>query len=196
MRGATTSRRPSAFSCILFQSTHPMRGATSHDGRGREAGAHFNPRTPCGVRPQRLLFLRSFKDRNFNPRTPCGVRRSDGLRRRFQGHFNPRTPCGVRRVDTIFEHLARIFQSTHPMRGATQPSPHSCHHAFISIHAPHAGCDPLWGMPTGRRSNFNPRTPCGVRPAAVMARSRTFSFQSTHPMRGATRGCAVHEDHP
>ena len=81
--------------------------------------------------------------------------------------------------------------------------------ADISIHAPLAGCDwffpavlnvgslfqsthPLRGATyrlypwTIDDTDFNPRTPCGVRPlipAAFWSRQR---FQSTHPLRGAT----------
>ena len=57
-----------------------------------------------------------------------------------------------------------IFQSTHPVRGATRPHPAFQHRPRISIHAPREGCDPLspftieWGV----------------------------EFQSTHPVRGAT----------
>ena len=57
-------------------------------------------------------------------------------------NFNPRTPCGVRHAE-----LRRLHHRSH-----------------ISIHAPHAGCDP-------EKSDS--------------ARAG-FEFQSTHPMRGAT----------
>ena len=79
----------------------------------------------------------------------------------------------------------------------------------ISIHAPLAGCDNLGGGVIGHLLYFNPRTPCGVRPYvrglvdqdsisihAPLAgcdvecglRLIGYSqFQSTHPLRGATR---------
>ena len=34
--------------------------------------------------------------------------------------------------------------------------------------------------------NFNPRTPCGVRPQRLIWRDLPETFQSTHPLRGAT----------
>ena len=78
------------------------------------------------------------------------------------------------------------FQSTHPMRGATVIYRLPWLKAPISIHAPHAGCDrPFWDRRKNAR-NFNPRTPCGVRPADVMTVDESRLFQSTHPMRGAT----------
>ena len=79
----------------------------------------------------------------------------------------------------------------------------------ISIHAPLAGCDHASGSPPasanafqsthplrgatrivhGRASitiDFNPRTPCGVRPFQSDSLRCLRPFQSTHPLRGAT----------
>ena len=59
--------------------------------------------------------------------------------------------------------------------------------ALISIHAPLAGCDRTTQRKRGRSRDFNPRTPCGVRLFARIARCATQrTFQSTHPLRGAT----------
>ena len=101
---------------------------------------YFNPRTPCGVRQK----IQNHKDsaKYFNPRTPCGVRQGGALFYRAALYFNPRTPCGVRRCihfdkfqpQTISIHAPlagcdprrkllcnnkTVFQSTHPLRGAT-----------------------------------------------------------------------------
>ena len=78
---------------------------------------HFNPRTPCGVRQYTLADL-------------CG-----------ELDFNPRTPCGVRQPRAPATGATYLFQSTHPVRGAT----------IISLIVLRAHVD------------FNPRTPCGVR---------------------------------
>ena len=110
-----------------------------------------------------------------------------------------------------FKHSARHsqFQSTHPVRGATSaiqldetPVPISIHapragcdeinvknllFTAISIHAPRAGCDPEKAVHKLCRENFNPRTPCGVRQNPLTAISGSKGFQSTHPVRGATR---------
>ena len=56
-------------------------------------------------------------------------------------YFNPRTPCGVRRENLIKRKEKTIFQSTHPMRGATLGKKIFRDGKLISIHAPHAGCD-------------------------------------------------------
>ena len=79
--------------------------------------ANFNPRTHCGVRLPDRSFLRILS--YFNPRTHCGVRlprsaRAGGLR-----YFNPRTHCGVRPRTSTRSTKTNLFQSTHPLRGAT-----------------------------------------------------------------------------
>ena len=87
-----------------------------------------------------------------------------------------------------------IFQSTHPVRGATEVVFVIALGDVISIHAPRAGCD---AAGAGRREeaggHFNPRTPCGVRPEAVQRIKRGKKFQSTHPVRGATRRGAPYQ---
>ena len=57
----------------------------------------------------------------------------------------------------------------------------------ISIHAPLTGCDDRGSCNSGSRRYFNPRTPRGVRrqfPNGTLPTAA--SFQSTHPLRGAT----------
>ena len=151
---------------------------------------HFNPRTPCGVRRGMAQGAR-FCGRHFNPRTPCGVRLR-GLRQLPGGaDFNPRTPCGVRQKWAVERGKKEVFQSTHPLRGATCSHPLMPVKRMISIHAPLAGCD-CGGRPPDRRGmDFNPRTPCGVRPSRRARRQQAAGFQSTHPLRGATMALLV-----
>ena len=55
------------------------------------------------------------------------------------------------------------FQSTRSMRGATQIDfPIICNR-IISIHAPHAGRDLKVYLPLPDGADFNPRAPCGAR---------------------------------
>ena len=167
-----------------FQSTHPLRGATGKLAR-REFSRLISIHAPlagcdsfCGI--SNLIVI------NFNPRTPCGVRlmrpyMSLGIPAFQSTHplrgatgettcmsrswtdFNPRTPCGVRR-DFMFPSLSVIeFQSTHPLRGATSKTLQRSSNQRISIHAPLAGCDFSGFLLRSVQSNFNPRTPCGVR---------------------------------
>ena len=57
----------------------------------------------------------------------------------------------------------------------------------ISIHTPHAGCDLTWRILQVQSRYFNPHTPCGVRLLRALKGETPVTFQSTHPMRGATR---------
>ena len=96
----------------------PLAGCDLCPGLVLIALCYFNPRTPCGVR--HLLSGRLLYQTDFNPRTPCGVRRCQGVYGFCNYHFNPRTPCGVRRVFTAGCGNITTFQSTHPLRGATE----------------------------------------------------------------------------
>ena len=106
---------------------------------------------------------RSMMIANFNPRTPCGVRPCWHLNEYSQKNFNPRTPCGVRLYCKHCRRETIVFQSTHPLRGATIWTLHNCTPAGISIHAPLAGCDSRACRSSTTAFYFNPRTPCGVR---------------------------------
>ena len=87
--------------------------------------------------------------------------------------------------------IKSIFQSTRPMRGATKPHPARwLFHVIISIHAPHAGRDRTARKNLCCRSYFNPRAPCGARRFARLPFSAVSRFQSTRPMRGATKKTA------
>ena len=102
-------------------------------------------------------------------------------------HFNPRAPCGARRC--MFEETTAStgFQSTRPLRGATNNIARMADNQQISIHAPLAGRD--YKAIFGWRSvnNFNPRAPCGARRLAGLPRCSAGKFQSTRPLRGATQ---------
>ena len=101
---------------------------------------YFNPRTPCGVRP--LCFNRNWFSLLISihaPHAGCDTK-SNTHAKTFQ-YFNPRTPCGVRHFSERPKDAKNVFQSTHPMRGATQNNPQVAQMIDISIHAPHAGCD-------------------------------------------------------
>ena len=74
--------------------------------------------------------------------------------------FNPRTPCGVRR---FLRHRAPrgSFISIHaPHAGCDLPRVvRPAVIPLISIHAPHAGCDVMLASNDMHICNFNPRTP-------------------------------------
>ena len=169
---------------------------------------HFNPRTPCGVRPDGGTCLDARL--HFNPRTPCGVRQLCRRLGRVARHSNPRTPCGVRpkHIASSFR-VDHRFHSTHPVWGATvnarasqscldisihaprvgcDGSRHKIHHIewSISIHAPRVGCDGRGGgIHQGAGISIHaPRVGCDDR--SCDHHLTQHRFQSTHPVWGAT----------
>ena len=102
-------------------------------------------------------------------------------------YFNPHSPCGERLCCHFISPPSGKFQSTLPMRGATNISfvtlicqaisihtPHAGSdpdgaenkHPFqtISIHTPHAGSDKVCIYIFANQQDFNPHSPCGERP--------------------------------
>ncbi len=162
LRGATLTGRKNGW-YNGFQSTHPLRGATGdvavhhlHGGisihaplAGCDPGGkvmrcrscHFNPRTPCGVRlRQRAELPHGLVD--FNPRTPCGVRQRVRITQQSPDIFQSTHPLrGATAVSLAGIVSAAKFQSTHPLRGATIRDSTYTLGITISIHAPLAGCD-------------------------------------------------------
>ena len=103
--------------CKLFQSTHPLRGAT------KKAVVASNAVTFQSTHP---------------------LRGATSIQMQFRHpliYFNPRTPCGARLLRLTPKSLRERFQSTHPLRGATMKLGHWLGLKQISIHAPLAGRD-------------------------------------------------------
>ena len=173
--------------CRKFQSTLPVRGATLRRNISYENLTNFNPRSPCGERHQLVQiyvgFHQNFNPRSpcgerlvyrqattrpnhFNPRSPCGERQQEAPREgKSPPDFNPRSPCGERRLIAFISSPVLKFQSTLPVRGATELCRFGERCSYISIHAPRAGSDravPLW---RAVQLHFNPRSPCGERHA-------------------------------
>ena len=162
LRGATSTRYP-RHPRNRFQSTLPLRGAT----RGR-----------TGARLHRSISIHTplagsdpiLSDRNdmyliFQSTLPLrGATQSEhrGLRIR---NFNPHSPCGERPVALLDELIEHLFQSTLPLRGATGRALVASGVERISIHTPLAGSDNLSTVSWKAVPYFNPHSPCGERPA-------------------------------
>ena len=84
--------------------------------------------------------------------------------------------------------LAKLLISIHAPLAGSDPTAHEALSKAerISIHAPLAGSDQCSGGCNGRRTDFNPRSPCGERRTRTARRSSSWRFQSTLPLRGAT----------
>ena len=163
LRGATRSPTPVSFTAG-FQSTHPLRGATY------------------------AQYIWAIGELDFNPRTPCGVRRHLRLTARADTGISIHAPLAG--CDHAYdEFVGYEYISIHaPLAGCDAICRKSSCRRKISIHAPLAGCDLSCVHGLARRSgNFNPRTPCGVRQLQQTQRSSGLKFQSTHPLRGATQ---------
>ena len=146
---------------IWFQSTHSLRSATvvsfnsvglfnvsihallaECDGRlsglpGRQP--RFNPRTPCGVRPNSTSSLSSRES----------FQSTHSLRSATDGGKTPLRLVGV----SIHALLAECDQH---LQAARRPFD-------VSIHALLAECDAITRASARSGERFNPRTPCGVR---------------------------------
>ena len=158
-------RQRSASTCPRrrsFQSTHPLRGATYGVGNGNYPNAISIHAPLAGC--DRLRRLRDLELVNFNPRTPCGVRLPVERPSQLSILFQSTHPLRGATWLTHTTDLLTQFQSTHPLRGAT----------FRNI------------ISTGYITDFNPRTPCGVRLQYLSDVLGLNLFQSTHPLRGAT----------
>ena len=168
---------------------------------------HFNPRTPQGVRRTSSAAVR--RTAYFNPRTPQGVRRGSRAGRGRGAEISihaPRKGCDYDNRPRSRQH--HPFQSTHPARGATPVHRLALGDGGISIHAPRKGCDEALPASQPERTEISihaPRKGCdGARSqagpvqvisihaprkgcdAGICRLGAPYSFQSTHPARGAT----------
>ncbi len=148
----------------LFQSTRPIRGATTyHHGSGK-LRCYFNPRAPYGAR-RSVYYVYYVSMGYFNPRAPYGARRLSTCALLSIPDFNPRAPYGARRQ-----------RPGRPGRAD-----------FISIHAPHTGRDN-----PRKRHKANPKQFQSTRPIRGATGGAWYidrehrTFQSTRPIRGAT----------
>ena len=171
---------------MAFQSTSPVWGTTWYIFRTLPSTIDFNPRPPCGGRPQ--VFGRVAKPIRISIHVP---RVGDDDELDEEGA-----------LDEI------LFQSTSPVWGTTQTHPRTWEVCMISIHVPRVGDDlschglsthstyfnprpPCGGRPRrlfycNAPKNFNPRPPCGGRPIIRDMMDYIRQFQSTSPVWGTT----------
>ncbi len=79
------------------------------------------------------------------------------------------------------------FQSALPVWGATLITSTTIRGQCVSIRAPRVGSDETRTAISCAIQRFNPRSPCGERPARLPARGGLRWFQSALPVWGATR---------
>ena len=147
----------------LFQSTLPLRGATTlrawstiHYIISIHAPLTGSDGDNSIMKSNDILFQSTLPLRGATPVCSSIVR--------FKSDFNPRSPYGERQHSRHRTRTANRFQSTLPLRGATDVRYFNQKARDISIHAPLTGSDP----------NFVDLLPANIK------------FQSTLPLRGAT----------
>ena len=162
MRGATSNETINEAVDAEFQSTLPMRGATSQS-RPSLTAEGFQSTLP--MRGATGVLYRCWQSQRISIHAPhAGSDAAKPARGRIKPvYFNPRSPCGERRQRR---------------RGRARVSD-------ISIHAPHAGSDTLFALYVSDLVNFNPRSPCGERPNAAQRTLFVFHISIHAPHAGS-----------
>ncbi len=126
---------------LAFQSTRPLRGATSMDSIKGSRSVNFNPRAPYGARPvcARLhLVIRRFQ--STRPLRGATFKQCETAYK--AAVFQSTRPLrGATMARSIGVERVEVFQSTRPLRGATMAPNSSILLMDISIHAPLTGRD-------------------------------------------------------
>ena len=104
---------------VIFQSTHPVWGATVVLGSLLDPDSDFNPRTPCGVRLDSSIWVTEHEVISIHaPRVGCDrALRTRRARIAVISIHAPRVGCDTKISPPVPSHA--IFQSTHPVWGAT-----------------------------------------------------------------------------
>ena len=155
--GCDRSLTEPALAPWVFQSTHPVWGATSN----------------------RYRFIMDIAFQSTHP--VWGATKETTTTKNNIPCFNPRTPCGVRLSRPISAFHFSRFQSTHPVWGATLHLVITTVDEVVSIHAPRVGCDSLFLFLVISPFGFNPRTPCGVRHNFLQEKSGNVGFNPRTP---------------
>ena len=119
---------------VLFVSIHVLRVEDDHPGRGSiPAQSDFNPRPPCGGRPQ--VNFKAGGGLSFQSTSSVWRTTVPGKCPGAAGtDFNPRPPCGGRQVPAGSQHPQPPFQSTSSVWRTTAPDMTGAKPAYISIH--------------------------------------------------------------
>ena len=183
--GVRQDGSPNTAHTTKFQSTHSLRSATEVFDKLKSVAlvSIHALLAECDLTPCQKARIGYWFQSTHSLRSATGS--FQGSRPSREG-FNPRTPCGVRPMPPPPKTPPSKFQSTHSLRSATPAHPRIWCGDTVSIHALLAECDFGAATASGVLSSFNPRTPCGVRPSAIMGSGGSRPFQSTHSLRSAT----------
>ena len=150
----------SYFRTTLFQSTLPLRGATS-SRRRRLRGLGF----------QSTLPLRGATICACVGATRCA--------------FQSTLPLRGATINVLMLHIQQSFQSTLPLLGATGAAGGALVALHISIHTPLAGSDGERRRRLLGSLNFNPHSPCGERRPLESAHDMLHHISIHTPLAGS-----------
>ena len=167
----------------VFQSTLPMRGATSllpsvRPDRQFQSTLPMRGATCCKPSKQ--------ADKAFQSTLPMRGATCRGLIYFAVSAFQSTLPMRGATVVKVRGLIAVVFQSTLPMRGATRDGFDWSAWQAISIHAPHAGSDLSSVLSDSPPVIFQSTLPMRGATFAIPSSKQYSLFQSTLPMRGAT----------
>ena len=174
-----------------FQSTHPLRGATSlrWPKKGTLTISIHAPLAGCDD------FLKNVFTGNWisihAPLAGCDVTMPLTVPKHL--HFNPRTPCGVRRHCRPRALCGRRISIHAPLAGCDAALRDKASEFFISIHAPLAGCDDRVYSYIRQENEFQSTHPLRGATEFTYYTTAENEFQSTHPLRGATLASVLRE---
>ena len=187
IRGATTNLNIRRQSLWTFQSTRPIRGATLAPGVKLNLGKNFNPRAPYGAR--QAADIRGVRGQEISIHAPHTGRDCLAANPMLCNtiYFNPRAPYGARLRAACKSSETVKFQSTRPIRGATSTKFSNVpKKSNFNPRAPYGARLPYFTIQSTSLSNFNPRAPYGARIILIPLMISRNLFQSTRPIRGAT----------
>ena len=168
---------------MWFQSTHSLRSATS---TSKPCMIMQRFQSTHSLRSATVLIVRVVPWWMFQSthslRSATGQPLRNNRNNRFQSTHSLRSATFPGIHDSPFFR----FQSTHSLRSATGELGTDDPNPTVSIHALLAECDVLHPPLLSDARSFNPRTPCGVRPAQLSTPPESTLFQSTHSLRSAT----------
>ena len=171
---------------IAFQSTRPLRGATTAGTMRSSTTSYFNPRAPCGARRSDCVIYQRFA--NISIHAPLAGRDQELIHRAVCLYISIHAPLAGR--DTVRPLLTIHTQYFNPRApcGARPSVPAKSFLPFvISIHAPLAGRDCLASTEFNVHDLFQSTRPLrGATSASMPSLSSRAVFQSTRPLRGAT----------
>ncbi len=162
-----------------------MRGATCSWVIHLWLTCYFNPRSPCGERLQIALWLCTYRISIHAPH--AGSDFGENMKANDAMRFQSTLPMRGATAEDSGMQLIRTISIHAPHAGSDLAVMASEIVKLISIHAPHAGSDIRRSCGGHQTMHFNPRSPCGERRLRSCPCAAPREFQSTLPMRGATR---------